>query len=190
MARRRGRGEGSIWRRGDGRWEGRADLGWADGKRQRRAVYGRSRAEVATKLGVLLHAHQEGLLSSSPAQRLGDFMEGWLRSIEGSVRPKTLQTIRMYVRRHIVPDLGKSRLDKLQPERVQALLDKVGVRTGAPDGDPHPRHPQAGSGSRGPIRMDSSKRSSADRSTASRTLRDQALHARRGPRIPRCCARG
>jgi integrase len=75
------------------------------------------------KLGVLLHAHHEGLLPSSPAQRLGDFMEGWLRSIEGSVRPKTLQTVRMYVRRHIVPDLGKSRLDKLQPQRVQALLD-------------------------------------------------------------------
>jgi len=31
--RRRGRGEGSIVRRTDGRWMGRIDLGWQDGKR-------------------------------------------------------------------------------------------------------------------------------------------------------------
>jgi integrase len=123
MARRRGRGEGSIWRRSDGRWEGRVDLGWAGGKRRRRAVYGGTRREAATKLAVLLRAHQEGMIPLSPAQKLSDYLDVWLRSIEGSVRPKTLQTIRMYVRLHIIPDLGKSRLDKLQPQRVQALLD-------------------------------------------------------------------
>lgn len=32
-ARRRGRGEGSICQRPDGRWMGRVDLGWRDGKR-------------------------------------------------------------------------------------------------------------------------------------------------------------
>lgn len=99
------------------------DLGWADGKRQRRAVYARTRAEVATKVGVLVRAQQDGMIRLGPAQKLGDYLEAWLVSIEGAVRPRTLQTIRMYVRRHIVPDLGKARLDKLPPQRVQALLD-------------------------------------------------------------------
>jgi hypothetical protein len=32
--RRRGRGEGSIVQRADGRWMGRVDLGWRNGKQQ------------------------------------------------------------------------------------------------------------------------------------------------------------
>ena len=35
MARRRGRGEGSISQRADGRWMGRVEVGWEDGKRRR-----------------------------------------------------------------------------------------------------------------------------------------------------------
>ena len=36
MSTRRGRGEGSITRRADGRWMARVDLGWQDGKRRRK----------------------------------------------------------------------------------------------------------------------------------------------------------
>jgi len=35
MPRRRGRNEGSIFKRRDGRWEAQLDLGWQDGKRRR-----------------------------------------------------------------------------------------------------------------------------------------------------------
>jgi len=120
---RRGRGEGSIWRRGDGRWEGRVDFGRSAGKRKRMSVYGKTRAEVARQMMELLRARESGMTAGGSSQPLGDYLEAWLRSIEGSVRPKTLQTIQMYVRRHLIPDLGKVRLGKLQPQRVQALLD-------------------------------------------------------------------
>jgi hypothetical protein len=43
-ARRRGRGEGSIYRSKDGRWVGQYEVG---GKR--RYVYGKTRKEVASK---------------------------------------------------------------------------------------------------------------------------------------------
>jgi integrase len=42
---RRGRGEGSIYRRKEGRWVGQYEVG---GKRK--YIYGRTRKEVATKL--------------------------------------------------------------------------------------------------------------------------------------------
>jgi hypothetical protein len=42
--RRRGRGEGSIVQRADGRWMARVDLGWQDGKRRSKAIYGSVRA--------------------------------------------------------------------------------------------------------------------------------------------------
>ena len=38
MPARRGRGEGSIVKRSDGRWMAQADLGWRDGKRRRKTL--------------------------------------------------------------------------------------------------------------------------------------------------------
>jgi integrase len=86
-------------------------------------VYGSTRAEVARKLVPLLREREQGLVSSSPSQSLGNYLEAWLTSIEHSVRPKTLVSDRMYVRTHIVPVLGRIRLDALTPQKVQALLD-------------------------------------------------------------------
>ena len=45
MASRRGHGEGSIYqRKSDNLWVGTVDLGWVDGKRKRKVVYGATRA--------------------------------------------------------------------------------------------------------------------------------------------------
>lgn len=48
MARaRRGRAEGSVFRRKDGSWSAEASMGYdAAGKRKRRTVYGKTKAEV------------------------------------------------------------------------------------------------------------------------------------------------
>ena len=54
MAKRRGRNEGSIYERNDGRWAGSVDLGFIDGKRVRKTFYGSTRNAVASKLNVAL----------------------------------------------------------------------------------------------------------------------------------------
>jgi integrase len=44
---RRGKGEGAIYQRAsDGRWVAVLDLGYSDGKRQRKTLYGKTRREV------------------------------------------------------------------------------------------------------------------------------------------------
>ena len=48
--RRRGHGEGAIFQRKDGRWVASVDYGWVNGKRTRKDLYGRTRAEVREKL--------------------------------------------------------------------------------------------------------------------------------------------
>jgi len=58
---RRGKGEGSITRLADGRWQARVDLGYQGGKRVRKAFYGKTRKEVQEKLTTALHDHQRGL---------------------------------------------------------------------------------------------------------------------------------
>lgn len=61
MTGRRGHGEGSITQRKDGRWEARADLGYVNGKRKCKSIYGKTRREVAEKLKKSLRDQQQGL---------------------------------------------------------------------------------------------------------------------------------
>ena len=49
MGTRRGHGEGSIYQRSDGLWCTVVDLGYVNGKRKRKYIYGKTRKEVAEK---------------------------------------------------------------------------------------------------------------------------------------------
>ena len=123
-ARRRGRGEGSIAQRSDGRWWARADLGWINGKRQRKAVYGKTRAEVAAKLGNVLRDVQQGIPLASERQTVAQYLGYWLDEIARTrVRPLTLRSYEERVRLHILPGLGRVALARLTPQRVQTWIN-------------------------------------------------------------------
>jgi integrase len=125
MAKRRGRGEGTIVQRADGRWMASVDLGWQDGKRRRKAYYGATRAAVAAKLTKSLRAVQQGATSlGDERQTIKQFLERWIVSVQPSVRAKTHHSYAQLVRLHLVPGLGHLRLCRLQPEDVDAFLDQ------------------------------------------------------------------
>ncbi len=59
MPSKRGHGEGSIYQRSDnGIWCTVVDLGYVNGKRKRKYIYGKTRKEVAEKLKVVLRDQQ------------------------------------------------------------------------------------------------------------------------------------
>lgn len=121
---RRGRGEGSIYKRTDGRWAAAVDLGWVKGKRQRKVVYGKTRSEVATKLLALHNAAREGHLVLDERCTLGEFLNQWLHdAVKPNVRPRTLESYETVVRVHLVPTLGHFQLGKLRPQHVEKLLN-------------------------------------------------------------------
>ncbi len=65
MSTRRGQGEGSISQRAsDGLWTARVDLGYVNGKRKRKQIYGKTRKEVAEALKILLRDQQVGNLDA------------------------------------------------------------------------------------------------------------------------------
>ena len=121
--RRRGNGEGSIYLDTAGRWRGYVDLGYSGGRRRRKYVIGRTRREVAAKLRDAATARDAGtLVVTDSTQTVGDWLEFWLESIAAAkVRPSTLHAYRGYVRNRIVPALGHHRLDRLQPEHLEAF---------------------------------------------------------------------
>src|SRR6266540_119838 len=88
--KRRGYGEGSITKLGDGRWQGRVDLGYVKGKRKRKAVYGATKREVQEKLAKARHLHEQGLPLPDERQTVGQFLERWLTdTARHAVRPST-----------------------------------------------------------------------------------------------------
>ena len=89
MATRRGRGEGSITKRSDGRWMAQADLGWQNAKRRRKALYGRTKREVLEKLRETLHRKEHGLSPVPERETVGTFLRRWLEIRQGHVRSRT-----------------------------------------------------------------------------------------------------
>lgn len=123
MTGRRGSGEGSIHKRPDGRWAAVVDLGWVQGKRRRKYLYGKTRAEVRDKLNVALHAQSRGIPLVDERQRVGAYLDWWLReSLPGTVRDSTVKSYSDLVRSHIIPNLGHLTLAKLGPQHVQGLM--------------------------------------------------------------------
>ncbi len=119
---KRGNGEGSIYRRNDGRWVGEMTI---EG-RQRKFIYGKTRKEVQEKLRGAIQEKQEGVvLTGTARQTLEQFLLDWLEnSQKQSVRPRTYERYREIVQLHINPVLGHQKLQKLSAQHVQAFYTK------------------------------------------------------------------
>jgi integrase len=123
MPKRRGRGEGGIRQRPDGRWEATLDLGWKSGKRVRRYFYGRTRSEAAEKLRKAQAKNDRGLPVGDNRTTVATQLERWLTLQRRS--GKAANTIAQYewaIRNHLVPALGHKRLVDLTADDVDDLL--------------------------------------------------------------------
>jgi integrase len=83
--RRRGPGEGSIYRRRDGRWVAVLDLGWRDGKRARKYLYSRTREQMPRKLARALAQQQQGYEFANERLTVEQFLARWLQAKQGTV---------------------------------------------------------------------------------------------------------
>ena len=114
---RRSRGEGSIFKRADGRWTG--VVTGLNG--QRRYLYGRTRAEAARKLAELTHQRDSGLPIPSGRQTVAAFLGEWLQSQRSQLRPKSWRRHEEHIRIHIAPVIGKVTLRQLAPQHLNQL---------------------------------------------------------------------
>jgi integrase len=122
---RRGHGEGGIYQRADGRWYASVDLGFMNGKRKRKVIYGKTRKEVADKLKAL-HRDQAAGVTIAPEQyTVAEFLDRWLRELICHRRPRTQESYEGMIRLHIVPYVGTHKLQKLLPEHVQAMMNAL-----------------------------------------------------------------
>lgn len=146
MASRRGRGEGSIIQRHDhstcparirvvdddgveswqrpahrckGRWAKVIDLGWNAGSRQRKTIYGATKAEVIEKADEFDGGPRSGYTVET-------WMTYWLENIApGRCRPQTLIGYRSKINVYIIPLLGRHRLNELEAEHIEMAWQRM-----------------------------------------------------------------
>lgn len=120
---RRANGEGSIYRRTDGRWTGAAYVLRPDGGRVRRQIYGPTRGEVADRLASIQAKTAAGMPMAIEKWTVASYADHWLEQVaQERLRPSTFANYRYLLRLHILPVLGTVKLRSLSPAHVRALL--------------------------------------------------------------------
>ena len=117
MGNRRGNGEGSIYKRADGRWA--AALTLEGGKR--RTLYGKTRQQVAKGLTAALRDREAGLPVTPERQTVEKFLAHWLEAVKPTIRRSTFVRYEEYIRLHTIPIIGGLRLPRLTPQHLQDL---------------------------------------------------------------------
>lgn len=125
MARRNGNGEGTVYPRKDGRWEGAFHVLTTSGVRKRVRVYGATRAEAHEKLTELKSNDNRGMPVADKSWLLGDYLDYWLAEvIKPNKKPTTYDLYESNVRRYLKPDIGHLPLTKLSVPTLQRYLNQ------------------------------------------------------------------
>ncbi len=124
MARKsRGKTEGYIGQRPDGRWEAKLNLGWVNGRRRRKCFYGKKRADVAAKLNDAITKQAQGVPISIGRLTVAQFMTRWLDTIKPPIiRPRTYQNYKSISALHIEPAIGQIQLSKLDAPTIELAV--------------------------------------------------------------------
>lgn len=141
MAKRRARGEGSLRKRSDGRWEGRYTAGReeATGKLLYRNVLAKTQAECKAKLREAMRNAQQAEPKpqtveqpmKEPDQPVCRFTTGeWLCTwfelySKPNLRETTQEQYTNFLEKHLIPNIGDIPLDKLTSLRLQKLYQDL-----------------------------------------------------------------
>jgi integrase len=124
MVHRRANGEGTNYRRKDGRREAAKMVMTASGARKRIRVYGKTAQEAHEKLAATVAQVQRGVPLPDKKWKLSEYLDYWLENyVKADKRPKTYEQYAMSARLYIKPGLGKQALSDLTVPMVQAFLN-------------------------------------------------------------------
>ena len=125
----RAKGEGSITKRKDGRWEARITVGYdpGTGKPIRKSFYGKTQREVKDKMQAAQSQVTSGDWLEPSRATVEDWMRIWAEDYTGHLKPRTAIMYKGYINNHIIPGLGKAPLQKLQPHDVQKFYNKLSI---------------------------------------------------------------
>ncbi|MGO3884706.1 MAG: tyrosine-type recombinase/integrase [Mycetocola sp.] len=127
----RGKGEGGIYRVPADRskplqyWTGTIELPSFDEKRRRKVVRRKSKPELVEELRKLrVRLEASGDLPTS-SQTVEQWLNYWLKQAAKEVRPNTIDGYRRTVENHVIPAIGKVKLDKVTATHMRQVHDGI-----------------------------------------------------------------
>lgn len=125
MSGKRANGEGSIYKRADGRWGASVFVDTTGGFRKRIHIYGATRQEVHDRLADKLTAARKGIRTPDREWTVGDYLDYWLHDVVTvNDRPRTVELYESVIRLHLKPVVGSIRLTKMTVRDVQTMLNQ------------------------------------------------------------------
>ncbi len=139
---RTGNRQSSIYLGTDGHWHGRVTVGRKDdGREDRRHVMSKSKATVVAKVRTLERLRDEARVPKpGRAWTVERWLVHWLEEIaRPNVRDSSYQAYRTAITKHLLPVIGSLRLDRLEPEHIEAAYRRM-TEAGAKPGTVHQVH--------------------------------------------------
>ena len=126
------KGNGSIYKRKDGYWEGKVTVGTdpMTGKLIRKSVYGKTQQEVRKKINELTTTVDNGTYTEPVKLTVNQWLDVWTAEYLDGVKPNTQDRYKMICRRHINPTIGAVKLISLSAHTVQTLINGLGREKG------------------------------------------------------------
>ena len=115
------RGE-NIYKRKDGRWEGRYYQYRSNGKRCYRSVYARSYSDVKQKLYELKISNSSKHYSCNLTVR--ELFTEWLNAVRLKVKPSTYSCYSMKIQKHILPRFGGMKYSELSVDEIHSFMSE------------------------------------------------------------------
>lgn len=127
MARKRANGEGSVTKRADGRFMGQVSINDpATGKRKRKTVYGKTQKDVLEKLNKIKYELQMGMYTVENDITVNNWILTWLKEYKiNSLKKGTYTNYSNYTQNHIIPYIGKIKLQDLRADHIQGLYNQL-----------------------------------------------------------------
>lgn len=112
----------NIYRRKDGRWEGRYKNGFAaDGKTKYCSVYGKSYSAVREIIEKKRVESRSGAECSCKST-VGEIIDMWLEDVKNKVKASTLANYEMKLNKHILPYFSGIRYEKLTADDLNVFI--------------------------------------------------------------------
>jgi integrase len=123
VARRREKGDGSIYQRGDGLYVAYARIP-ETGKR--RYVYSKTRGEVAQKLKALQKQIDTRAVVTSKKETVEAYLHYWIsvRAGRKDIKPSTIESYRQHLK-PVFQRVGHVKLTKLTPDMLQTMCNSL-----------------------------------------------------------------
>lgn len=110
----------NIYKRRDGRWEGRIAKGKnSNGTRQFQHFFGKTREETQKKMVEVRRKSQNGCCFLSITQLFNE----WMRSIKHQVKESTAANYFLKAQKHILPAFGKMQVEALESADVYSFIE-------------------------------------------------------------------